>query len=198
MIIRKFVPVLALLSTVLLGAIPATTLAEVEVTTSGNNERTVAKQISATITAIDQKTREVTLQGPLGDTITLTASDAVARLNEFAVGDHVQATFVESINGELRAPTEEELKNPWVEVDAAGIADTDMPPGAAVGRAVKAVCTIEGMNRATRTVTVKDPRGNFHVIADVNPAKMEGVALGQTIVITYTRALALTLEKASN
>ncbi len=193
---NKLIPALAIMSTVLLGAAPAVTLAEVEMGASGDGERTVARQISAVITAIDYKTRDITLEGPLGEAITLNVGDGVKRFDEFVKGDLVMATYVESISGELRTPTADEIKNPWVELDAAGIAEAGMPPGAAVGRAIQAVCTIEGMNRATGTVTVKDPKGNFHVIADVNPEKMEGVTLGQTVIITYTRAMALTLEKA--
>ncbi|MDH4041167.1 MAG: hypothetical protein OEV88_10985, partial [Gammaproteobacteria bacterium] len=68
-------------------------------------------------------------------------------------------------------------------------------PGAAVGVTIRAVCTIEGMNRITRTVMLKDSDGDFHLIEDVDPAKMAGVTLGQTIIVTYTEAFALTLEK---
>ena len=70
-----------------------------------------------------------------------------------------------------------------------------MPPAAGVGVIVRAVCTIEGMNRVSGTVTVQDPRGQFHVISNVPAAKMEGVRLGDTVVITYSQAVALSLEK---
>jgi hypothetical protein len=193
----KLTPVLALLSSLLLGVLPTTVFAELDVAVSGDGERMTAKQVTAVITAIDEKTRDITLQGPLGSTVTLKAGDAVTRFDEFAIGDLVQARYVESISGELRAPTEAERRAPWVELDAAGIAEANMAPGAAVGLVVRAVCTIEGMNRATHTVTVKDPRGNFHVIGDVNPMKMEGVALGDTVIITYSQAVALSLEKSA-
>jgi len=197
MINRKLIPALALLSTMLLGAMSSIAQAEVEVAVSGDGERMVAKQVTAVITNINHETRDFTLEGPLGNTITLNAGDAVTRFDEFAKGDMVMASYSESISGELRAPTEEELLEPWVELDAAAIAEADMPPGAAVGLAVRAVCTIEGMNRATQTVTVMDPRGRFHVIGDVDPARMAGVALGDTVIITYSQAVALTLEKHS-
>jgi hypothetical protein len=50
------------------------------------------------------------------------------------------------------------------------------------------------MNRLLGTVTILDPNGRAHVIADVEPQKMTGVTLGQTIVMVYQEALALTLE----
>jgi hypothetical protein len=46
-------------------------------------------------------------------------------------------------------------------------------------------------------VVIKDPRGKVHVIADVEAEKMEGVTLGQTVVMVFTEALALSLEHAA-
>jgi hypothetical protein len=186
---------LCLLPALILGTLSSTAMAEIEMAVSGDGERMIAKQITAQITAIDPKTRDITLEGPMGNTITMTAGEAVTRFDEFAVGDLIQASYAESLSGELRAPTEVELENPWVELDATAIAKENIGPGAGVGRVVRAVCTIEGLNRASRTVTVQDPRGAFHVIPDVDPAKMEGVNIGDTIILTYSKALALTLEK---
>jgi hypothetical protein len=195
MIFRKLVSGLAVISSVALVAVPAVSLAELEVDVKGGNERVMVRKISAVITDIDAATREITLEGSLGNAITLTAGPELTRFDEFAVGDLVTATYAASLSGELRAPTEEELANPIVEVEAAGVADGEMDPGAAVGRTIRAVCTIEGMNRITRTVMLQDPEGDFHIIEDVDPARMQGVSLGDTIVMTFTQAFALTLEK---
>lgn len=195
MIKQKLLSALALFSAVLLGTIPALSLAELEVTERGNNERAMAKRVSAVITDIDTEAREVTLQGGLGNSITLTVGPDVKRFDEFKVGDLVVATYASSISGELRAPTEAELAEPIVELDAGAVAKADMEPGAAVGRSIRAVCTIEGMNRITQTIMLQDPDGDFHILDDIDPAKMAGVSLGDTIIITYTEAFALTLEK---
>jgi hypothetical protein len=195
MIFRKLVSGLAVISSVALVAVPAVSLAELEVDIKGGNERVMVRKISAVITDIDPATREITLEGSLGNAVTLTAGPELARFDELAVGDLVTATYAASLSGELRAPTEEELANPIVEVEAAGVADGEMDPGAAVGRTIRAVCTIEGMNRITRTVMLQDPEGDFHIIEDVDPARMQGVSLGDTIVMTFTQAFALTLEK---
>ncbi len=196
MISSKLTRALALAFAGLLCTIPAISHAEVDVELRGNNERTTVKSISAVITEIDPKTREITLEGSLGNLITLTAGPEVARFDELAVGDMVNATYTTSVSGELREPTEEELANPLVVLDADAVtASKDEDPGAAVGVTVRAVCTIEGMNRATKTVMLKDSDGDFHIIEDVDPAKMAGVNIGQTIVVTYTEAFALSLDK---
>ena len=198
MIRQKIVQALALFSTILLGVVPALSLAELDMESRGDNERTTVKRISAVITDIHADSRKITLQGTLGNFVTITAGPEITRFDEFAVGDTVLATYVSSLSGELRAPTAAELADPVVELSAEAIADANMDPGAAAGRSVRAVCTIEGMNRVTGTIMLKDPDGDFHLIDDVDPEKMAGVTLGQTIIVTYTEAFALTLEKQAS
>ena len=199
MISRKLFRTLALSCAGLLCAIPAISQADVDTQVRGENTRTTVKSVSAVITKIDPKTREITLEGSLGNFITLVAGPDIARFDELAVGDVVNATYTSSVSGELRAPTEAELAQPMVVLDAEAVsAPASQNPGAAVGVTIRAVCTIEGMNRITRTVMLKDPDGDFHLIEDVDPAKMAGVSLGDTIIVTYTVAFALTLEKQAS
>ncbi len=157
--------------------------------------RMMGVSVEAEVTDVDYETRELSIRGPQGHIRTITAGDNIKRLEDISVGDSIVTTFVASLEGELRAPTDEELANPWVELDGAAAASADVAPGAIVARTIRAVCTIEGMNRVTGTVTVLNPRGKYHVIGDVEPEKMEGVTLGATVVLVYTEAVAITLEK---
>jgi hypothetical protein len=194
---RKLIPALGLLCTILVATKSAILQAEVEMTSSGDQSKTFTKQTTATITAIDYDTRAFTLEGPLGNTFTLIAGENVKRFDQFAKGDHVFASYTVSINGDIRTPTEDELKEPWVELDSAAIAEANMPPSVTIGSVVRAVCTVEGMDGATRSVTIKDSRGDSHVIEDVDPVRLAGVTLGQTVIITFSESLALTLEKVN-
>ncbi len=159
--------------------------------------RVMGVTLEAEVTAVDYETRQVSMRGPQGNIVTITAGEHIARLNDIAVGDHIVTTYVAALEGELRAPTEEELANPWEEVEGAGLAGDNAAPGAIAGRQIRAVCTLEGMNRLLGTITVKDPHGKYHVIGDVEPEKMEGVVLGATLVLVYTEAVAITLEEKS-
>lgn len=161
-------------------------------TTSGG--RAMAITVEAVVTDIDLETRHVTLQGPAGESFTLTATEEVVKLENVKVGDKLRATYISALEGELREPTEEELAEPWVVLEDGGKGVVDGVPMAGGARVIRAVCTIEGMNRLLGTVTILDPNGRAHVIADVEPQKMTGVTLGQTIVMVYQEALALTLE----
>jgi hypothetical protein len=186
--------VLALCLSTLILALPTALQAE-EAPAAEANDRVVAISIDAEIVEVNHETRQVSLKGPTGEISTITAGDNIERFEDFAVGDVVSTTYMASLEGEVREPTEAELAEPWIELDAAAKAGLDMDPGAIVGRVIQAVCTIEGMNRVTRTVMVSDPRGKYHVIGDVEPEKMEGVTLGTTVVLTYSEALAITLVK---
>lgn len=159
--------------------------------------RAVAAEIVAVVVAIDLDTREVTLQGPAGETFTVTAHEQIVKLEDVSVGDRLRVTYLAALEGEVREPTAEELAEPWLVLEEGGVSDDPNLPGIAGARLIRAVVTIEGMNREFGSVTVKDSRGKLHLITDVEPEKMEGVTLGQTAVLVYTEALAMSLEKVA-
>jgi hypothetical protein len=169
--------------------------AENEVQPSG---RAVAIALEATVIDVDTEAHQLSLKGPAGKIVTLTIREDVATLQNVKVGDTVLATYMAAMESELREPTAEELAEPWVVVEEGGALEDAANPGIGGARVIRAVCTIEGMNRELGTVTLKDSRGKLHLIGDVEPEKMEGVTLGQTIVVVYAEAMALTLERKAS
>ena len=161
-----------------------------------SREDTVLVTVTASIESIDLENREVTLKGPLGNSVTFTVDKRVKRLNEAKVGDFVRADYYVSVAAELRPPTAEEEKTPFVLLDAAGKAPPGTSPAAAGLRRFKVVTTVEGLDRPTRTVTVKGPRGNYFTARVADPSRLTQVRIGEHIVVTYTEALAISLEKA--
>ena len=151
--------------------------------------------VSAEVTAIDLATRQVTLKGPQGDEVTVTCGDAVKRLDEVKVGDFVRVDYLVSIAAEVRKPTAEEAKHPLQILDAAGRAPTDVAPAGGVARQFKVVTTIEALDRRTQTVTVKGPMGRYLTARVADPERLTKVRIGENIVIVYTEALALSLDK---
>lgn len=157
--------------------------------------RAVAMEIEAEVTAIDLKTREVSLRLPSNFVVTVVAPEKVIKLEDVSVGDRLVGTFFAALEAEVRTPTAEETAEPWKVLEEESVSDEGAQPGIDSARLVRAVVTIEGMNRESGVVVVKDSRGKLHMIGDVAPEKMTGVAIGQTAVIVFTEALALTLEK---
>ena len=150
--------------------------------------------ITATVEAINVDTRMVTLRS--GDkVISFTVDKKVKRLNEFKVGDKIRATYYISLATDIREPTLEEKKNPLVVLEGAGKAPPDATPAAGGLRQIRAVVTVEGIDRAAERVTLKGPRGKIVTVHVLDPSRLDMVSLGSTVIVTYTEALAVSLEK---
>lgn len=156
---------------------------------------TVQATLSAEVTALDLAQREVTLKGPQGNEVTLTAGPAVKRLDEVKIGDSVRVNYLVSVAAEVRKPTAAEAKNPLMIMAAGGRASADSAPAGGVARRLKVVTTIEALDRRDETVTVKGPLGRYLTVRVADPERLTKVRIGETIVIVYTEALALSLEK---
>jgi len=163
--------------------------------TAETKGRAVVVEMEAEVTAIDMKTREVTLRGSDGVETTLHAPEKLVKLEDVSVGDRVVGTFFAALEGEVRTPTAEELAEPWVEMQGKSLSADAAHPGVESARVIRAVVTIEELNAEAGTVVIKDSRGKVHMIGDVEPEKMAGVKVGQTAVVVFTQAMALTLEK---
>lgn len=149
------------------------------------------------VTAINKDTREITLMGAQGELATVTASDAVKRFDEISVGDVVTFDYYTYMKAEFRQPTEAELNEPLVVLVEGGKAPEGMDPAAIVGAEVKAVVTVEILNRPAMLATVKGPRGNYTTIPMEDESLMSELHIGQIVILTYTEAMALSLEKVS-
>jgi len=161
-------------------------------------ERTILVTVTAKVEAIDQAKREVTLKGPLGNVVSFVVDQRVKRLKEVKVGDEVTADYYVSLAGELRAPTEEEKKNPLTILAGAARAPKDTSPAGGALRAFKVVATVIGLDLPTQSVTLQGPLGNSGTIRAEDVDKLKQLRLGDTVVVTYTEALAISLQKAQH
>lgn len=181
----------------MLGASVASAEVVVSTESASDGEQTTVVEAQATVVKIDYVGRNVTLEAVDGRTFTVHAPESLGPLDNIHGGDTLRAVYVEAIAGEVREPTEAELKMPWVKLSKAQMGEFEGQPVAADTFGVRAVCTIEGMNRLLGTATVTDSKGRVHILTEVKPSMMEGVTLGQTVVIDYLQAFALTLERIS-
>ncbi len=148
-----------------------------------------------TVTEIKKETREITLKGPDGELVTLTAGDAVERFDEIAVGDVITFEYYTYMKAEFRKPTKEELAEPLMVLAEGGKAPEGMDPAAVVGAVVKAVVTVEILNRPNMLATVRGPRGNYMTIEMEDEALIQKLHIGQVVILTYAEAIAISLTK---
>ena len=150
------------------------------------------------VTEINKATREITLMDVDGGLVTLTASDEVKRFDEISVGDIINFEYWTFMKAEFRDPTTEELEAPLVVLEEAGKAPEGVAPGAIVGAVVRAIVTIEVLNRPKMLATVRGPQGNYLTIPMEDAKLMEELRIGEVVIMTYAEALAISLEKVSS
>ena len=145
------------------------------------------------IDAVDKTNRTVTLKGPRGGTVTLDVKDP-KKLDSVAVGDPVVAAFIEALALEVKKVPG---AKPGVSVtEARATSQPGETPSGAVGREVVVTATITAVDRKAQTVTIKGPRGNTETIKVKDAANLKGVEAGDVAELTYTQALAVTLDRA--
>ena len=155
-----------------------------------------AVEAQATVTAIDLKTRMVTLKGPEGKETTLHVDKHARNLPQVKVGDVVKVAYVQHVAWQVRKPGEGAPSSD-VGVEAAAVrTEPGKKPGGAVGQRVTFAATIEAIDLAMGTVTLKGPQGNSETIKARNPANLKKVRVGDVVDITYTEAVAIKVEPA--
>ena len=151
--------------------------------------------VTGTVTEIDKETRQITLMGSEGNLVTTTASEAVERFDEIAVGNLITFDHVIYVMAEFRDPTAEELAEPLVIVAEVAKAPENLAPAGSVGAMVRGIVSIEALNRPFMLATVKGPRGNYLTLPMKDAAFMETLHIGQVLILTYAEATAISLTK---
>ena len=147
-------------------------------------------EVTTEIVAIDEDARIVTLQDEDGHIEEVYCSPEVRRFDELKVGDEVTFRYYESIVSHIRQPGE---PAPPV-AEAAAVRGTGARPSGAMAEQVTATVTMTAMHPDVPSVTVKteDDRTMSFKIAD--KAYLEGVKVGDTVDITYTAAVMITVK----
>jgi hypothetical protein len=153
---------------------------------------------TGTITELDYANREMTLKGADGRVESFYVAKSVQRFNEAKVGDKVSIDYYLGVSAVVRPPTEAEKQNPLVVVDAMAKTGPQGAPAAYDVRQIRAVVTIESMDRQAQTITVKGPRGNCFTARVKDPSRLDKVRVGQTILMTFTEATAASLKPAAD
>ncbi|KAB2889811.1 MAG: hypothetical protein F9K32_11115 [Desulfobulbaceae bacterium] len=159
-----------------------------------NIQRADKVTIAATVQAVDLMTRMLTLRGPEGGVFSVQADKQVGNLPQVEVGDEVLVIYVNAVAVRMARPGEFH--------DESGKQVGEAIPGTKPGvfeiseRTVTA--TIEQIDDSNDTVRLRLPEGVIKVVKVKDPANLDKVRVGDTIVITYTEAVAVSVEKKRN
>jgi len=174
-------------------AAPAAEVVSTEERGEGSLTRSDAVAITATVEAIDQATRMVTLRGPEGDQVTFRADDRVRNLAQVKKGDQVRVEFIEAFVVRVIKPGE---ALPSVSAGrAVERAEPGEKPGAVSIESLTVTSTVTHVDRAKQTVTLRGVDGESTTVSVKDPAQLESVAVGDLVEVTATQALAIAVEE---
>ena len=181
-------------SLVLPAAVSAQTAAVVGGTAPGKAGVAEVVKLTATVTALDKATRDVTLKGPQGNELTLTAGPDVKNFDQIKVGDQVNVEFIQALTLELKKGGG--LVVARTEQKGAVAAKPGEKPAAAAGRQVTIVADVIATDPAKQTITLKGPKQTVDMRIP-NPEQFKRVAKGDQVEATYTQAVAMALMPAA-
>jgi Cu/Ag efflux protein CusF len=151
-------------------------------------------KLTATITAIDPATRDVTLKGPQGNEVVVTAGPEVKNFANMKVGDKVEVEYIEALTLELKKGGGMVVARS--EKSGMAGAKPGQKPAGAAGRQVTIVADVVGLDPAKQVVTLKGPQRTVDLhVAD--PEQFKRIAKGDQVEATFTQAVALAVEPAA-
>jgi hypothetical protein len=151
-------------------------------------------EVTATVTAINQTTREVTLKKEDGTEVNFVASEDVKNLAQVKVGDRLHVVYGEALAYEVRKGGTTVAPATAI---AGGAAELGQRPAGALARQTTATVVITAIDRAAPSVTFQGPAGNTRTIKVLHPERLEGVNVGDTVELTFTEALAIKVVETS-
>lgn len=154
-----------------------------------------AAEISAQVVSLDKKTRTVGLKGPKGKVAEVVVSDDVQNFDQIKVGDFVMVRMMQSLALELQK----------VKSNASGIrvtegavkAEPGQQPAAGAAREITAIAKVTAVDPKHKTINLRGPRGNEVTIDVQNPEQFKVVKVGDEVLVTYTEAVAVSVEPAA-
>jgi hypothetical protein len=153
-----------------------------------------AAELSAQVIGIDKATRTLTLKGPKGKVVDVVAGDEVKNFDQIKLGDLVVARYLEALTLELQ--TTKSAAGGVAVREGAAKAKSGERPAVAGGRQVTAIADVTAVDPKASTITLKGPRGNEVTLNVQNPEQFKVVKKGDQVEVTYTEALALSVEPA--
>ena len=156
---------------------------------------TVVKEMeavmTATVVAIDMEKRIVSLKREDGEIRDIKVGEEAVNLPQVKVGDLVTVTFYESIAVEVIKPGTYAGTG---EKTAIVRAKPGEMPGGMTARQVTVTATIMAIDKQKSTISLKGPEGKLTTVKVQDPTNLEKVKVGDELMITYTEALAISVE----
>jgi len=151
---------------------------------AGKAQALKTEEVRAQIVSLDRLTRAITLKGPQGTVVDLLAGKEVKNFDALKVGEFVTVRYFQSLALELQKPGQ-----------AAAVMH-ERPT--ARGREVRAIAKVTAIDETAKTISLKGPRGNTLTLDVRNPEHFKVMKVGDEVRVTYTEAVAFSVQPAKN
>ena len=145
-------------------------------------------RVTASVEAVDQKNRVVTLKGPAGNVFSVVVGPAVKNLPQVKAGDTVEVDHYQSVAIDVKTT---EGAPALTETAMMSKAAQGEMPGGLVLRKVHVVTNVVGTNTVTNSVLVKGPLGNLTEVKIRDPKVLASLKSGGQIDLTYVEGVAI-------
>jgi Cu/Ag efflux protein CusF len=147
---------------------------------------------TATITAIDQKARTITIKDEFGISDVVEVPQEVTRFSALKVGDKISVRYHSSVVVKLRQPGD-----PTPDVEQAALTpSTGEKPGLTAAAQQTLTVTVVATDVKASTITVKGPNGLTYLRKVQDTKALARLKVGDQLDITWTEAVAVSVSPA--
>jgi len=148
--------------------------------------------VTATIEAIEQSSRTLTVKNDKGDYETIVAPAEMARFSALKVGDKITARYYDNVVVRFKKPGEAA-----VDVDSAALTATPgQKPGGTAASQRTITATVTAIDPKVPTITVKGPNGWTYTRKVTDKKALAQLKVGDKLDITWTDALLISVDAA--
>jgi len=151
-------------------------------------------EATATVVAINPKTRVITLKTASGKTLDVEAGDEVKNFAQIRVGDNVKVQYREALTIELKKTKADASASAAV---VAGTAAPGTQPAAAAGAQITVIADVVAVDSKKSTISLKGPAGNVVDLKVRNPDHFKVVKKGDKVEVVYSEAVAVAVIPAA-
>ncbi len=147
------------------------------------------KMVTATVEAIEQSSRQVTVRKPDGTDVTFYVPTSMKRFDQLKVGDKINAKYYDNIVIQVKEPGA-----PDVDTAAGKLVPVEGAPAGTMSYQRKITATITAIDQKASSITFTGPNGWKYSSRVQDTAALSKVKVGDKVDITWTMALLMSIE----
>jgi Cu/Ag efflux protein CusF len=149
--------------------------------------------ITATVEAIDYKTRMVTLKGPEGNMVTVKVGEEAKNFNQVAKGDKVTFDYYAALAIDVQKSKGEPQS---VQTQKITRSEPGDKPGGTIESTAYITAKVEKIDYKSRMVTLRGPEGNIMTFKAGDQVKrLNAVGVSDEVVVQYVLAVVISVKK---